>query len=135
MKKCLIVLTALTLAGCAHSQFRGEFLEQYASHDCIALDAEMSTAQLELQRLQMQRRSGISGPERRGVRVYNIEHFRPGDYIRPNERRMRSHARLQAILQLKDNQGCNNAGASAADDHLLTATAHHRARAAETRLR
>lgn len=125
MNKCVIVLTALTLAGCAHSQFRGEFLEQYASLDCIALDAEMSTAQLESQGLQVQRRSGISGPERRGVRVYYIEHLRPGDYIRPNERRMRFHARRQAILQLKDNQGCNSAGASAAEDLVLIAAARN----------
>lgn len=106
MKRFLVVLAAVGLSGCAYSQFKADYLQQYASHDCIELDSEMNTARDKLRVLRLQSRKGISGPARRGVWVYYIDPLRPGGYTRPNERRMRIHARREALLQLEASQGC-----------------------------
>lgn len=48
MKKYLPALAVLALAGCAHSQYRTTYLEEYAGHDCIELQAVRLTVEAEL---------------------------------------------------------------------------------------
>lgn len=107
MKNYLIALAALSLTGCAYSQYKADYIQQYAAHDCGTLESEMSTARSQIRILQLQGQAGINGPARRGVWVYYIDPLRPGDYRSPNERRMRIHARRDAISQLEASRGCH----------------------------
>ena len=108
MKKYLSLFAVLLLAGCTtHSQFKAAYIEKYADYDCQALNAERSSSAAQLLRMQG-KRSSISPAERRGVRVLYIDHIGPPGSISSHERRMRQHARHEALLKLESNQGCRN---------------------------
>ena len=108
MKKILLAMVALALAGCTtHGQFKAAYLEKYAGYDCQTLKAERSSSEAQLLRLRG-KRSSITGAERRGIRVIYIDHALPPGNISFQERRMRQHARKEAVLQLQLAQGCQN---------------------------
>ena len=48
MKKYLPVFAALVLGGCAHSEYRTTYLEEYAGYDCYELQAERLAVEAEL---------------------------------------------------------------------------------------
>ena len=108
MKKIMLAMVALALAGCTtHSQFKAAYLEKFAEYDCQSLSVERASS--EAQVLHMRgKRSAISAAERRGVRVFYIDHIGPPGSISNHERRMRQHARHEAVLNLESSRGCRN---------------------------
>ena len=108
MKKILLAMVALALAGCTtHGQYKAAYLEKYAGYDCQTLKAERSSSEAQLLRLRG-KRSSITGAERRGIRVIYFEHALPPGNISFQERRMRQHARKEAVHQLEETQGCQS---------------------------
>ena len=108
MRKHLPLLAALALTGCTtHSQFKAAYLEKFAEYDCQSLSVERASS--EAQVLHMRgKRSAISAAERRGVRVFYIDHIGPPGSISSHERRMRQHARHEAVLNLQLAHGCQS---------------------------
>lgn len=120
MKKSMMAIAALSLTGCAYSQFKTDYLHEYASHDCGALDWELSRA-LEAERELRRRRkserrvgTGTAGSNYQ-TSVSILGHSWPtggaGGYKDPGaskaqETRMRNHARQQAISELLASYGC-----------------------------
>ena len=105
MKKYLLALAALALAGCVHSQYKSAYLDELAGMDCRALQAERASAELELHDLRGKRDSAI-GVAFQGDQVLIKEHFGPPGRMSYQEKRMRNHARKDAILQLEVTRGC-----------------------------
>ena len=109
MKRLLLVIAALSLTGCAtHAQYKAGYVDEIAGNDCNSLNAERALAEVELERIRNMGSSATSGPARRGVWVYYVDHLRPPGSISYNERRMRSHARQEAIQQLRLLQDCRS---------------------------
>jgi len=121
MKKYLPVFAALFLAGCAHSQYRATYLEEYAGYDCYELQAERLAVEDELGPKWVKGRSaentmstalffsdagpgGVFGWPGYDGPPYS-DNYIPG---RPNRQkeRMKNHARWQALAQLEQNKGC-----------------------------
>ena len=104
MKKYVLLLAALSLTGCAYGKYKTSYLQEYASYDCGDLMTEHVLADLELQRIREEYRSGIgyAGP---GPGAISTQGAYPSF---GQEERMRNHARQQAVLQLKDSQGCRD---------------------------
>ena len=118
MKKYLLVITALSITGCAYGNYKASYFQEYAGYDCAALEREMSTAQLDWER--SRKGKGLYGfrVEER-VHVFNgsahvsfsYVSLYPGVGSPPSpgqKRRMRNHARQQAILQLETAKGCGS---------------------------
>lgn len=105
MKKYLIVFAAVALTGCAHAQYKSAYLDDLADKDCRALQAERASSELELQSLRGKRDSAI-GLAFHGHQVLIKEHFGPPGRMRYQEKRLRNHARTDAILQLEVTKGC-----------------------------
>ncbi len=101
MKKFLLIVAALTLSGCAYSQFQASYLDEYKNHECQDLAKERIYAKAELGRIREERHFSIEaldGPAGSEGSYY------PGY----QEARMRNHARKQVIRQLQSSQGCRN---------------------------
>ncbi len=106
--KYLSLIAVLLLAGCTtHGQFKAAYTEKYADYDCQSLNAERASSAAQLLRMQG-KRSSISPAERRGVRVLYIDHIGPPGSISSHERRMRQHAKLEALLNLESSRGCGS---------------------------
>ncbi len=121
MKKYLPALAALALAGCAHSQYRTTYLEEYAGYDCIELRAERLAVEEELDPRWRQGYSSRNGEP--AVLYFASAGAGPGfgmpdlswppqdDYDptrpRPHKKRMRNHAKWQALVQLEQKNGCD----------------------------
>ena len=120
MKKYLPALAALVLAGCAHSQYRTTFLEEYSGYDCNELRTERLTVEAELD---PKWRQGYSS--RKGE--WAVLHFSYAGHVfgpvsetlpprddydptRPGRQkdRMRNHAKWEALVQLEQISGCRN---------------------------
>ncbi|MXW19780.1 MAG: hypothetical protein F4Z95_03150 [Gammaproteobacteria bacterium] len=111
MKKYLPVVAALALTGCVHSQFESAYLQEYASHDCSALELQMQAALAEAKQVgKMIRSSNPKGYQLHTVGSAQITVFGPKPH---HKDRMRTHARQQAILQLLSTQGCRNSNPDA----------------------
>ncbi len=119
MKKCLLVLTALAVTGCAHAQFRADYLAEYAGYDCSALESQMSISQGMTSPTGLEKhwyrdaQSALSKSYKVVVanKVFwsNAHDVRVGAPPSPDQKqRMSNHARQQAILQLQTRKGCRN---------------------------
>ena len=124
MKKYLLVLAALSMSGCAYGNYKASYLQEYSQNDCAALEREMSAAQLDWERSRRKRKGLFRSAGRHGRHVehvhtygtshgesYNYVSMFPGVGSRPSprqKRRMRNHARQQAILQLETAKGCRS---------------------------
>ena len=124
MKKYLPVFAALVLAGCAHSEYRTTYLEEYAGYDCYELQAERLVVEAELGPKWVKGRSventmstalffSYAGPgPAYGMGILKTlppkDNFDPS---RPNRQkeRMQMHAKWQALLDLERNKGCRHA--------------------------
>lgn len=120
MKKFLLVIAALALSGCAHSQFKTSYLEKYAGYDCQELMKERIVVEA---KLDPKWRQTAGDGAARGLALNFFDHFpghgawdygiawgEPGDLSGPpnfrQKNRMRRHARWQAILMLQSRRGC-----------------------------
>ena len=119
LKKYLLIIAALTLSGCAYSEYRAGYLADFAGYDCTALESEMT-------RVPGKTESGVLAKNwyrdnghavnnaGRSVVVSNKVLSTGGDSPvgappSPLQKiRMQSHARQQAILQLQQNRGCGS---------------------------
>lgn len=105
MKKYLLALAAVALTGCVHSQYKSAYLDELADKDCRTLQAERASAELELHDLRGKRDSAIDVTFE-GSQVFVKDHSGPPDRLSYQEKRMRNHARKNAILQLEVTKGC-----------------------------
>ena len=121
MKKYLLVLAAVSLTGCAYGNYKASYFQEYAGYDCAALEREMSAAQLDWKRIREGKGlwGGEVGATSHQVNVYNgsagvnftYVSYSPGVGSAPSpgqKRRMRDHARQQAILSLETDKGCRS---------------------------
>ena len=121
MKKYLPALAALALAGCAHSQYRTTYLEEYAGHDCIELRAERLTVEAELDPRWRQGYSSRNAADSvQSLAVTSIdspyliyEIYPPTIDVSParvrrQKDRMRNHAKWKALVQLGQNKACRH---------------------------
>jgi len=114
MKKYLPVVAALALTGCVHSQFESAYLQEYASHDCSALELQMQAALAEAKQVgKMIRSSRSKWYQNHTVGSAQFTVWGPKPH---HEDRMRTHARQQAILQLQTTQGCRKSSPDASPD-------------------
>jgi len=119
MKKYLPALAVLALAGCAHSQYRTTYLEEYAGHDCIELQAERLTVEAELDPRWRQGYSSRNAPD--SVQSFAVTHTEPPHTIYDvypasidvnparvmrQKDRLRNHAKWQALVRLEQNKSC-----------------------------
>lgn len=137
MKKSMMAIAALSLTGCAYSQFKADYLHEYAAHDCGALGWELSAALEAEQKFKSRRKS-----ERRvgtGTAGFNYqtsvsilgnswpaggaEGYKDPGASKAQETRMRNHARQQAISELLVSYGCRRDETSA-DIQALTVPGH-----------
>ncbi len=119
MKRFLLIIATLALSGCAHSQFKADYLQKYAGHDCQELMQERILVEAKLD-AKWTKSAGDGAA--RGLALNFFDHF-PGheawDYGIPtgypaglsgpptrNKKRMRRHARWQAIVMLQSSRGC-----------------------------
>ena len=105
MKKYLLALAAVALTGCVHAQYKSAYLDELADQDCRALQAQRASAELELHSLRGKRSSAIDVAFQ-GQEVLIKEHFGPPGRMSYQEKRMRNHARKNAIVQLEGTKGC-----------------------------
>ncbi len=119
MKKYLPALAVLALAGCAHSQYRTTYLEEYAGHGCIELQAERLTVEAELDPKWRQGYSSRNAAD--SVQSFAVTHteppytiydvypasmaVNPARVMRQKDR-LRNHAKWQALVRLEQNKGC-----------------------------
>ena len=119
--KYLPALAALALAGCAHSQYRTTYLEEYAGYDCIELRTELLTVEAELDpkwRQGHSSRNRVDSVELFTVTniesPYTIYDIYPETMavnpakVRRQKDRMRNHAKWQALVQSEKNRGCRH---------------------------
>ena len=120
MQKCLILFATLVLAGCYHAQYKANYLDEFADLDCAKLNLE----RLDIEsKLDPKWRNGyLDGNTANNVLNFS-DSFRklqeadpvwvgnhrpsPGEQRR-QKRRMRYHAKWQALLQLQRSKGCIN---------------------------
>ena len=121
MKKNLPALAALVLAGCAHSQDRTTYLQEYAGFDCTELRTERLTVEAELD---SRWRKGYSSRSRADSvqsstvtsidSPYTIYEIYPPTIdvspakVRRQKDQIRHHAKWQALVQLERNKGCRH---------------------------
>ena len=101
MKKFLLVITALALTGCAHAQYKTSYFQEYATHDCNALESEMLAAREQESRIR--EKSKLL----RKFIVFGegwVSNGSPGSLFQTT--RMRVHAKQQAILELQKSKSC-----------------------------
>ncbi|MDE0488086.1 MAG: hypothetical protein OXI07_02695 [Gammaproteobacteria bacterium] len=120
MKKYLPVFAALALGGCAYSEYRTSYLEEYAGYDCYELQAERLAVEAELGPKWVK---GLTAESTMSTALFfsdagqgpafgwPFDDFPPSDdYVpgRPNRQkeRLQNHARWQALAQLEQNKGC-----------------------------
>lgn len=120
VKKYLPVFAALALVGCALSEYRASYLEEYAGYDCYELQAERLAVEAELGPKWVE---GLAADNTMSTALFfsnaspvpafgwPFDDFPPSDdYIhgRPNRQkeRMQNHARWQALAQLERSKGC-----------------------------
>ena len=110
MKKYLLVLAALSMSGCAYGNYKNSYLQEYAGHDCSALDSELNGTHLELERLRQARRymRGIRYGPHIWREIYGAEDWQTVEENAYQKFRMRNHAQQQAIRQLASSQGCRS---------------------------
>ena len=119
MKKYLPALAALALAGCAHSQYRATYLQEYAGYDCRELRTERLDVEAELDPRWRKGYSSTNTVNSVAFFAAPSVHFPFGVYetlppdiavdpakVRRQKKRMRNHARWQALVQLEQNKGC-----------------------------
>ncbi|MCY3605082.1 MAG: hypothetical protein OXH45_04915 [Gammaproteobacteria bacterium] len=121
MKKYLPVFAVLVLAGCAHSEYRTTYLEEYAGYDCNELQAERLAVEDELGPKWVKRLVAdntmstalffsYAGADPASNWPVMYDPLFNDDYIhgRPNRQkeRLQNHARWQALAQLEQNKGC-----------------------------
>ncbi len=121
MKKYLLVLAALSLTGCAYGQYKTSYMQKYSGYDCRDLTTELNLVKAEIERLWKRKVPWGSrhGPPRTSF------YFQPSGgpwRMAPDTRglpvgeapsgssakRIRYHARRQAILELQISQGCRD---------------------------
>lgn len=124
MKKLLPALAALALTGCAHTQYRANYLQSLADHDCMALQTERLIVESKLDPKWTANEPIPSGSNSimffadalsEGIPMPNVvgsnrpmdSGLWPGphpDY--GQKRRMKRHAKWQAIVLLQHHKGC-----------------------------
>ena len=119
MKKYLPALAALALAGCAHSQYRASYLQEYAGYDCYELRVKRLDVEAELDPKWRKGYSSLNTAN--GVAFFTVTSVNapfpfydtlPPDTVvspakvRRQKKRMRNHARWQALVQLEQSKGC-----------------------------
>lgn len=119
MKKYLPTLAALALAGCAHSQYRTTYLEEFAGYDCHELRTERLAVEAELGPKWVK---GKSSENMASTALFFSDtippvppavaaRMSPGIYVDfggtiGQKKRMQNHAKWQALMQLEQNKGC-----------------------------
>ena len=112
MKKSLPAFAALALVGCAHTQYRTTYLEEYAGYDCYELRAERLIVEAELDprwRQGYSSRNALDGVQlltvtrvESPISIYDIyPEFMTVDpaKVSRQKERMRNHAKWQALQQ------------------------------------
>lgn len=121
MKKYLPALAALALvlAGCAHSQYRASYLQEYAGYNCYELRMKRLDVEAELDPKWRKGYPGLNAAN--GVAFFTVpsidfpfpvyDSVSPEPVVSPakvkrQKKRMRNHARWQALAQLEQSKGC-----------------------------
>lgn len=121
MKKYLPVFAVLVLGGCAHSEYRASYLEEFAGYDCYELRTERLAVEAELGPKWVKGLSAANTPSTalffsdagQGP-VFGMEVLKtrpPKDDFDPtrpypHKERMQNHAKWQVLAQLEQNKGC-----------------------------
>ena len=122
MKKYLPVFAALAVAGCAHSEYRTTYLEEYAGYDCAELRTERLVVEAELGPKWVKGRSTGNTmskalffsdnvpPVPAAVAARITPTIMDYPFATGNQKeRMQMHAKWQALLDLERNKGCRHA--------------------------
>ena len=120
MKKYLPALAALALAGCAHSQYRASYLQEYAGYNCYELRITRLDVEAELDPKWRKGYPGLNAAN--GVSFFTVTSVNDplSGYdtllddigvdpakVKRQKKRMRNHARWQALVQLEQSKGCS----------------------------
>ena len=119
MKKYLPALAALALAGCAHSQYRASYLQEFAGYNCYELRMKRLDVEAELDPKWRKGYSSTNTVNSIAFFAAPSVHFpfpvyptiAPEEVVSPakvrrQKKRMRNHARWQALVQLEQSKGC-----------------------------
>ena len=118
MRKYLLVLAALLLTGCAYGQYKTSYMQKYSGYDCRDLKTELNLVEAKIERLWKRKVPWDSrhGPPRTSfyfappgwpwdigrITPLPVEELPSGS----SAKRIRYHARREAILELLSGQGC-----------------------------
>lgn len=133
MKKLLPVLAALALTGCAHTQYRANYLQSLAEYDCMALQTERLIVESKLDPKWTANEPIPSGGN--SIMFFADAYMASSPWPAPppvmdqmignppvypsygQKRRMKRHAKWQAIVLLQRHKGClRNLSAAPASD-------------------
>ena len=122
MKKYLPVFAVLVLGGCAYSEYRASYIEEYAGYDCYQLRTERLAVEAELGPKWVEGLAADNtmstalffsdagaGP---GFGMEVLKTRQPRDDFdptrpEPHKKRLQNHARWQALAQLEQSKGCH----------------------------
>lgn len=137
MKKLLPVLAALALTGCAHTQYRANYLQSLADYDCMALQTERLIVESKLDPKWTANEPIPSGGN--SIMFFADAYMASSPWPAPppvmdqmiidqmrnaypsygQKRRMKRHAKWQAIVLLQHHKGClRNQTVAPASDSL-----------------
>jgi len=121
MKKYLPLFAVLVLGGCALSEYRASYLEEYAGYDCNELRTERLAVEAELGPKWVKGLAAGNTPstalffsDAGGGPAFGMEVLKTrqpkDDYDptrpEPHKERLQNHARWQALAQLEQSKGC-----------------------------